>query len=98
LLAEVFVPFSGQAQDVSSQIKRAPVGGHYDYQPIIYSVIPPDSFSFTHRWSYPPHGEKDNAGQFSKISGKINLATDTVHLYYTANCKTNIPGGPNVVY
>ena len=55
-------------------------------------------FTFTQNWAYPWNITKDDNGRFSKIEdGKIT-SKDTVHLYFTANCKTNVQGGYSIGY
>jgi len=58
-----------------------------------------DSFSFAKKWDYPWDVFKDDStGEFSKANGDPLLPVDTAHLFYTANCSTNIQGGYDLRY
>jgi hypothetical protein len=58
-----------------------------------------DTFSFVNRWDYPENIIKDEStGQLSRDDDKPIQSADTVHLYFTANCKTNVQGGFYVRY
>jgi hypothetical protein len=52
-------------------------------------------FSFTKKWDYPVGIFKDeNTGKFTTDGGPF----DTTHLFYTANCFTNVQGGYDIRY
>lgn len=57
-----------------------------------------DTFSFTNLWAYYWMVMKDDNGRFTKTDGEPLTASDTAHLYYTANCVTNIQGGYSIRY
>jgi len=60
--------------------------------------IPEARFSFTKNWGYKWNIIKHNDGKFENIDGKPILPGDTAHLYYTANCQTNVQGGYSLNY
>ena len=69
------------------------------YSPISVDTKMKDSFSFTKKWGYPWDVFKDNrTGKFSKNGGQKILRGDTAHLFFTANCYTNVQGGYNIKY
>lgn len=57
-----------------------------------------DTFSFHRQWGYAWDVIKDDNGSFSKATEGEVSAADTAHLYYTANCTTNVQGGYNIRY
>ena len=68
------------------------------YASVIIGQEPNGVFSFTKNWAYPWDVVKDDNGNFSKAEdGKIT-SKDTVHLYFTANCKTNVQGSYSIRY
>ena len=68
------------------------------YSPIIFEREPKGVFLFTKNWAYPQNTVKDDNGKFSKADGEVIARTDTAHLYFTANCKTNVQGGYPIRY
>ena len=53
------------------------------------------NFSFTKKWDYPEGVFKDDStGEFSTDGSPL----DTTHLFYTANCSTNVQGGYDIRY
>jgi hypothetical protein len=68
------------------------------YSPIIFEKEPNGVFSFSKKWDYPEGIIKHNDGTFEKTDGKKLEATDTAHMYFTANCKTNVQGGYTIRY
>ncbi|OOQ59107.1 hypothetical protein BC343_29230 [Mucilaginibacter pedocola] len=68
------------------------------YKPVVINPIPKTSFAFTKHWAYAWYITKDDKGRISKaIDGEITKA-DKAHLYFTADCKTNVQGGYNIRY
>jgi hypothetical protein len=68
--------------------------GRVSFQPAMR-----DTFSFANRWDYPWDViREDSGGMFSKIEDGLITAEDTAHLYFTANCTTNVQGGYEVRY
>lgn len=57
-----------------------------------------DTFTFTKQWAYYWMVMKDDAGKFTKTDGEVLTPADTAHLYFTANCITNIQGGYAIRY
>ncbi len=58
-----------------------------------------DTFSFAKKWDYSWEVFKDDStGEFTKNSSEPLLPVDTTHLFYTANCVTNIQGGYDIRY
>lgn len=58
-----------------------------------------DTFSFAKKWDYSWEVFKDEStGEFTKNSSEPLVPEDTAHLYYTANCFTNVQGGYNIRY
>ena len=58
-----------------------------------------DKFSFAKNWDYSWDIFKDDStGQFSRNDGEPITPTDTAHLFYTANCLTNVQGGYQIRY
>jgi len=57
-----------------------------------------DTFSFVDKWAYHWETLKLDNGRFSSTSHDKITAKDTTHLYYTANCSTNVQGGYNIQY
>jgi hypothetical protein len=52
-------------------------------------------FSFTKKWDYPEGiFKEDSTGEF----GTDGSPLDTTHLFYTANCSTNLQGGYKIRY
>jgi len=68
------------------------------HSPIAFEKEPKETFSFTRNWAYPWNVIKDNNGKFSKADDGEIIAADTSHLYFTANCKTNVQGGYSIRY
>jgi hypothetical protein len=57
-----------------------------------------DTFSFAGKWHYPWHTLKWDDGRFSSGLSDSISAADTMHMYYTANCRTNVQGGYQIKY
>ena len=57
-----------------------------------------DTFSFIKQWSYPDYTFKDDSGHFEIDENRKIIAEDTAHLYFTANCTTNVQGGYDIRY
>jgi hypothetical protein len=58
-----------------------------------------DTFSFIGQWDYPENIFKnESTGRLSRNDDKPIQRGDTTHLYFTANCKTNVQGGFDVRY
>jgi hypothetical protein len=57
-----------------------------------------DTFSFTKKWDYDWDILKDDNGKFYAADGRKIKDRDTVHLYFTANCSTNVQGGYLIRY
>lgn len=69
------------------------------YSPIFVNRKMSNSFSFTNKWAYSWDVFKDErTGKFSKNGEKKITRGDTAHLFFTANCHTNIQGGYNIKY
>lgn len=71
-------------------------------QSIFYTPISsgkePGAFGFTKKWAYPSNVLKDENGKLTKTEdGKLKTG-DTLHQYFTANCKTNVQGGYHIRY
>ena len=53
------------------------------------------NFSFTKKWDYPEGVFKnDSTGEFTTDGSPL----DTTHLFFTANCSTNVQGGYDIMY
>ena len=58
-----------------------------------------DIFSFAKNWDYSWDVYKDDStGMFSKNGEEPITSSDTAHLFYTANCLTNVQGGYEIRY
>jgi hypothetical protein len=58
-----------------------------------------NTFSFTNKWDYSWEVFKDDStGEFTKNSSEPLTPNDTTHLFYTANCLTNVQGGYDIRY
>jgi hypothetical protein len=68
------------------------------YNSISFKKKPKNVFSFEKNWAYPSNVVKDSNGKFSKTEDGVIAAQDTIHLYFTADCKTNVQGGYNIRY
>src|ERR1700733_5407268 len=68
------------------------------YLPITVQKEPKGVFSFLKGWAYAWDVIKHDNGKFEKTDADTVTASDTAHLYYTANCKTNVQGGYNIRY
>ncbi len=56
------------------------------------------AFAFTSQWAYPWYVIKEKDGTFSNNFNEKITAADTAHLFFTANCQTNVQGGYTVNY
>lgn len=58
-----------------------------------------DTFSFEDQWDYPENIVKnESSGKLTRYDDKPLQRGDTTHLFFTANCKTNVQGGFAVRY
>ncbi|MEG4904754.1 MULTISPECIES: hypothetical protein [unclassified Microcoleus] len=58
-----------------------------------------DTFSFAKNWDYSWEVFKDDStGEFSKNDDEPITPADTAHLFFTANCSTNVQGGYDIRY
>lgn len=58
-----------------------------------------DTFSFAKQWDYPWEVFKDEStGEFTRNDDQTLIPADTAHLFYTANCLTNVQGGYDIRY
>lgn len=58
-----------------------------------------DTFSFAKQWDYSWEVFKDDStGEFTRNNDQPLTPADTVHLFYTANCLTNVQGGYGIRY
>jgi hypothetical protein len=58
-----------------------------------------DTFSFAKKWDYSWDVFKDDStGEFSIMGDDAISKSDTTHLFYTANCTTDIQGGYDIRY
>jgi len=58
-----------------------------------------DSFSFATKWDYSWEVFKDDhTGKFTRNDDQPVMPADTVHLFFTANCTTNVQGGYGIRY
>ncbi len=58
-----------------------------------------DTFSFAKQWDYSWEVFKDDStGEFTRNDDQSLTPADTAHLFYTANCFTNIQGGYDIRY
>lgn len=58
-----------------------------------------DTFSFAKQWDYSWEIFKDDStGEFTRSDDQPLMPADTVHLFYTANCFTNVQGGYSIRY
>ncbi len=57
-----------------------------------------DNFLFTRHWDYAWDVFKEDNGKFNTADGRKLRPADTAHLYFTANCKTNVQGGYTIRY
>lgn len=57
-----------------------------------------DTFSFSKKWDYDWDIIKEDNGKLSAANGRKIKAKDTAHLYFTANCTTNVQGGYSIRY
>jgi hypothetical protein len=73
--------------------------GQAKYSKITFDRNMKDTFSFVSLWDYSPDIIKDDStGQLSRDDDKPIQSADTAHLYFTANCETNVMGGYNIRY
>src|ERR1700735_2017365 len=68
------------------------------YLPITIQKEPKGVFSFTRHWAYAWDVIKHDNGKFEKADADSITTADTAHLYFTANCKTNVQGGYHIRY
>lgn len=69
------------------------------YKKVMIDPRQKNSFSFTQQWDYRWDVFKDDStGKFCRNDDQPLTADDTAHLYYTANCVTNVQGGYDIRY
>jgi hypothetical protein len=69
------------------------------YSPIVIDKQIKDTFSFAKKWDYSWEVFKDErTGKFTKNNSEPLKRSDTAHLFFTANCSTNVQGGYNIRY
>lgn len=68
------------------------------YSPVETKNIAASNFNFTKKWAYPWYMIKKANGKFENTTGGTTGKKDTSHLYFTANCQTNVMGGYKVRY
>jgi len=56
-----------------------------------------DTFAFTRHWAYPTEIWKDGDGFHTLTAEKI-IPADTVHIFFTANCKDKESENDSVKY
>ncbi|MFC0519031.1 hypothetical protein ACFFGT_32765 [Mucilaginibacter angelicae] len=66
--------------------------------PVIVDKTVKANFAFSEKWAYPWHVIKQAGGKFENTLGNNISKADTAHLYFTANCKTNVQGGYKLKY
>jgi hypothetical protein len=67
-------------------------------QKVIVDETMKDTFAFTSKWAYAWYILKDDGGKFSSDYNEPITPADTAHLFFTANCETNIQGGYVIKY
>lgn len=68
------------------------------YFPVVRSKAVKTDLSFSKKWTYPWYVLKRDDGKFENTRGNSISKADTAHLYFTANCKTNVQGGYMLKY
>jgi hypothetical protein len=68
------------------------------YPAILIGKIPVGKFMFDKGWAYRWNIIKHDDGRFENTIGDGFKPADTAHLYFTANCKTNVQGGYLIRY
>lgn len=69
------------------------------YSSVVINKQMKGSFSFEKKWDYSWEIFKDDkTGKFEKNNSKPLRRSDTAHLFFTANCSTNVQGGYNIRY
>lgn len=68
------------------------------YFPVMIGKTAKTNFSFIEKWAYPWYVIKQAGDKFENTFGNKISKTDTLHLYFTANCKTNVQGGYTLKY
>ena len=80
------------------------VGGQNSFAQAKYSKLSvdrqmKDTFSFAKQWDYSWEVFKDDStGEFTRNDDQFLKPSDTAHLFYTANCLTNVQGGYDIRY
>ncbi len=65
---------------------------------VIIREMPKEKFAFNSHWDYRWDIIKDDNGKFTSTTADQYKPVDTAHLYFTANCKTNVQGGYTIRY
>lgn len=68
------------------------------YFPVKTENIPAAKLNFSKHWAYPWYVIKHPNGKFENTLGGNIKKADTAHLYFTANCQTNVMGGYKLRY
>lgn len=69
------------------------------YAKIDIKAQPAGNFSFTKNWAYPWYIIKDEqTGTFTSNFNEPVKKEDTAHLFFTANCNTNVQGTYHIRY
>jgi len=66
--------------------------------PVTTGHIAIAKLSFSKHWAYPWYVIKHPNGKFENTLGGDIKKADTAHLYFTANCQTNVMGGYKLRY
>ena len=80
------------------------IGGQNSFAQAKYSKLSvdrkmKDTFSFAKQWEYSWEVFKDDStGEFTRNDDQSLTPADTAHLFYTANCLTNVQGGYDIKY
>ena len=75
-----------------------PAFGQHAYQAKITVKAIPDTCSFPGHWAYSWDIFKNDDGTFSSALSDTIQPGDTAHLYFSADCNTNIQGGYDIRY
>lgn len=66
--------------------------------PVTTGHIAVTKLNFSKHWAYPWYVVKHPNGKFENTLGSDIKKADTAHLYFTANCQTNVMGGYKLRY
>ena len=88
IIAFIFLTIVGQISNAQTK-----------YSKVSFDRQMKDTFSFSKHWDYSWEVFKDDStGEFTKNDDQPLTPADTAHLFYTANCFTNIQGGYDIRY